>query len=289
MKKNIRIIMLTISIVVLMISNIANAQDGAILFKDCAACHSIGGGRMVGPDLKGVTKRRTKAWLTQFIQSSTKLIQSGDPDAVAIFKEFNNSPMKDYPLTQEQIDELLDYISGGKFSGNEKIDPKKLAEQKLADSVLKGEKHNDILRGETLFNGEKRFANRGASCAVCHNVTYFNISNGGKLAKDLTNAFKRLNGYAGIKGVIGNPPYPSMLETYKNNPLTEVEIALLQLYLKSANNQNQNGPKKSMDFLLIIGSVLTVFIGVAICYLWRKRRRQSVNYAILKRQKKHSK
>ena len=29
----------------------------------CAACHTIGGGKLVGPDLKEVTTRRDDAWL----------------------------------------------------------------------------------------------------------------------------------------------------------------------------------------------------------------------------------
>ena len=40
----------------------------------CGACHSIGGGRGVGPDLKDVTARRDRDWLIQFIVSPEQLI-----------------------------------------------------------------------------------------------------------------------------------------------------------------------------------------------------------------------
>jgi mono/diheme cytochrome c family protein len=43
----------------------ANAQQDAETFykQNCAACHTIGGGKLLGPDLKGVTKARsTNGW-----------------------------------------------------------------------------------------------------------------------------------------------------------------------------------------------------------------------------------
>lgn len=268
--------------------NVAIAQDGALLFKqNCSACHSIGGGKLVGPDLKGITKKRTKEWLTKFIISSTNLIKSGDLDAIAIYKEYNNSPMKDFPLTQEEISKILDYIGAGK-SGNEKLDPKKLAEQHFADSILKGENIKDILIGKDLFYGQRRFENAGASCASCHNASYSGKEQGGKLAKDLTNAFKRLGGYAGIKGILSNPPYPSMTETYKNNTLTEPEMAYLQLFFKSSDMKNKNGPQKSCNIMIIIGSILTIIFAIVISFLWRKRKKQNVNATIYKRQRKYS-
>ena len=43
---------------------ISAQSDGAAIFKaNCTACHMIGGGRLVGPDLQGITEKRTKDWL----------------------------------------------------------------------------------------------------------------------------------------------------------------------------------------------------------------------------------
>jgi cytochrome c2 len=268
--------------------NLVFAQDGALLFKQkCASCHSIGSGKLVGPDLKNVTKKRDKVWLTKFIQSSSSLIKSGDPEAVAVFKEFNNSPMNDFPLTQDEITKILEFIGAGKVE-SEKIDPKKIAEQQFADSILKADNFKDLMIGKDLFYGQKRFKNGGTSCASCHNACYNGDEQGGKLAKDLTNAFKRLGGYAGIKGILNSPPYPSMTETYKVKSLTEPEMAYLLLFLKSTDTKNNNGPMKLFDIMIIIGSILSVFVAIMIIILWRNRKKQSVNASIYKRQTKYS-
>ena len=48
-------------------SEITWAQDTAAFFKqNCTSCHTIGGGRLTGPDLKDVTTRKDRAWFVQF-------------------------------------------------------------------------------------------------------------------------------------------------------------------------------------------------------------------------------
>jgi len=46
-------------------------ESGKDIFqKSCAACHSIGGGRLLGPDLAGVNESRPQDWLIKYIKSS---------------------------------------------------------------------------------------------------------------------------------------------------------------------------------------------------------------------------
>src|SRR6476661_7814509 len=60
----------------------ASAFDAKKVFNSrCTACHTFGKGVKVGPDLKGVTARRQRPWLQQFIRGSSKVIASGDPTA----------------------------------------------------------------------------------------------------------------------------------------------------------------------------------------------------------------
>lgn len=87
------------------------AQDGATTFKTvCAACHTVGKGKLVGPDLAGVTERRSEAWLLKFIKSSQSLIKSGDKTADSLFQAYNQVMMPDQPLDDAKIKEVLAYI-----------------------------------------------------------------------------------------------------------------------------------------------------------------------------------
>jgi len=75
----------------------------------CLACHSIGQGKKLGPDLAGVTTRRTDAWLTRWLTSPTKMLKT-DPQAKAMLKEFNNLPMPDQGLSKDEVARTIAYF-----------------------------------------------------------------------------------------------------------------------------------------------------------------------------------
>lgn len=81
------------------------------LFVSCARCHTIGKGKLVGPDLAGVSSRRSEAWLSQFIQSSDSMIASGDTEAKRLFEEHAKTPMPTHDYSTEEIKSLINYIS----------------------------------------------------------------------------------------------------------------------------------------------------------------------------------
>ncbi len=87
-------------------------------FQQCKACHTIGGGKLIGPDLKGVSDRYEEEWLIKFIQNSTAMIQAGDERAVKTFEEHNKIPMPPHALTDDQVRGILLYIeAGGQLPG----------------------------------------------------------------------------------------------------------------------------------------------------------------------------
>ncbi len=55
-------------------------KKGEALFaaKGCVACHKIGGGKLVGPDLKGVTARRDEKWLKSMILRPDVMVKEDD-------------------------------------------------------------------------------------------------------------------------------------------------------------------------------------------------------------------
>jgi nitrite reductase (NO-forming) len=75
----------------------------------CFACHSMGHGKKLGPDLAGVTKKRSADWLTRWLKSPEKMLQT-DADAKALLKEYNNIPMPNQNLTDAEVRQYLKYF-----------------------------------------------------------------------------------------------------------------------------------------------------------------------------------
>lgn len=105
--------LLTLAISFLLTAQLASADvaEGEKLYQaNCTACHAINE-KVVGPALKDVHKRREAKWLVKWIKNSQALIKTGDPVAVKIYKEYNESVMTSFEsLTDAQITSIVDYI-----------------------------------------------------------------------------------------------------------------------------------------------------------------------------------
>ena len=84
-------------------------QGKAAFESKCLACHSVGQGKKLGPDLAGVTKRRDDAWLTRWLKAPEKMLET-DPQAQAMLKEYNNLPMPNQQLSDPEIRQYLLYF-----------------------------------------------------------------------------------------------------------------------------------------------------------------------------------
>lgn len=76
----------------------------------CAACHTIGHGDKIGPDLLGVTTVRERAWLERFISTPDKVIAEKDPIATALYKKYNGVNMPNLRLTDVELKNLIDFL-----------------------------------------------------------------------------------------------------------------------------------------------------------------------------------
>ena len=90
----------------------ADVQAGKNLFNaNCAACHKLDK-KAVGPALSGVTEKYDKDWLYKWIRNGSQMIKDGDPQAIAIWEEYNRAVMTNYPqFSDEQIDNILAYTN----------------------------------------------------------------------------------------------------------------------------------------------------------------------------------
>ena len=78
--------------------------------KGCVACHTIGKGKHLGPDLKDVGSRRSADWLQRWLKSP-QLMAATDPDAKALLREYQLI-MPEPELSAAEVEALAGFLSG---------------------------------------------------------------------------------------------------------------------------------------------------------------------------------
>ena len=73
----------------------------------CVACHAFGRDG-AGPDLSGVTDRRTAPWLARMIMSPQEMVAQ-DPVAKEVADRFP-APMSPTNITPEQVEAIIAYL-----------------------------------------------------------------------------------------------------------------------------------------------------------------------------------
>src|SRR5436309_9406182 len=88
-----------------------NFNTGQYLFgRDCIACHTIGHGDGVGPDLLGVPHSRNRQWLLHMIQKPDELLDGKDPVAMALLKKYSGIRMPNILISDVDANYILSYI-----------------------------------------------------------------------------------------------------------------------------------------------------------------------------------
>ena len=84
---------------------------GQYLFESrCIACHTVGKGDRVGPDLLNVTTLRDRAWLARYLSAPEKVLAEGDPVARQLFARYRSVRMPNLSLSEEDVNAILPYI-----------------------------------------------------------------------------------------------------------------------------------------------------------------------------------
>jgi mono/diheme cytochrome c family protein len=284
-KTNLTLIACAFTIIYFSESSYAQYQGETIFNKTCIACHTIGSGRLVGPDLKDITDRRSEEWIISFVKSSQDMIKSGDPDAVAIFNEYNKLVMLDQNLTDDQIKDVMIYIKQ-QSSGSGQTTALTEEVKSSSGMVIEDAGENEITYGRKLFLGEERLKNGGAACISCHNVTGENLIAGGLLAMDLSNTYSRLNA-PGVYSIMFSSPFAVMNAAYNNNKITKDEAFYLIAFLKQADYMSPlQEPVEYQSSFILMGLIGTVILFGLYGGMWWNRKRKPVNDKIFKRQLK---
>lgn len=275
----------SISLCFMLFTDGVSAQNGEAIFKqNCGVCHKVGGGRMVWPDLMGVTTKRSEEWLLKWTKSSQEFIKSGDADAKAIFDEFGGIVMPDQAhLPDADIKSIYAFIAGRSTPEPASASADTTKKEALPDASANATPEQ-IETGKNIFIGSYALANGGPACISCHNVNYNGVMPGGLLAKDLTASYSRLGGDAGLQGILGAPPFPAMTQSYKEKPLTETEIAALIAFLNKIDKDKPNQLVSTTNPLLYGGVLGLGGILIMIFILWYSRKRFTVKKDIYNRQ-----
>lgn len=282
---------LLFSALILFPFNIKAQQDGELLFKSvCAVCHTINGGRLIGPDLANVHLRRNKEWILKFISSSQTMVKNGDADAVAIFNEYNQVQMPDAPYSEAEIKTILDFIISQSPAIAVNTEEPSAEDENTAVVVeeigrsVDEATEEEINLGRDLYTGKTRLSSGGASCISCHNVTNDKIIGGGLLAKDLTSVYTRMN-EAGIKAIVSNPPFPVMKEAYSGGVVTDDEAYLITAFLKDADQEQYGQHPRNYQHRFLATGIGGLFgLLMIFSFIWWRRRQRAVGHDIFKRQ-----
>jgi protein SCO1 len=91
--------------------SVSGVSRGEYLFRTrCAACHTIGGGEGLGPDVAHVSSRRTRGWLVRWIKEPDKMLRERDPTALGQLERYRGLAMPNLGLNDVDANALIAFI-----------------------------------------------------------------------------------------------------------------------------------------------------------------------------------
>lgn len=242
-----------------------DAQQGAQLFSQyCQACHTIGKGDVIGPDLQGVTQRRDQAWLVSFITQPDQMLASGDAIAAGLLKQYS-VPMPNLGVSELQALDILAYLENPGGAPAPAV-------------ILPAGGQPEI--GKALFIGQTALANGGTPCVACHSTSGIGFAGGGALGPDLTNVFTRL-GDVGLSSSLATLPFPTMQGIFATRLLTPEEQAHLFAYFQQTDQQKVVTSQANSIALWVAGIIGALVLFAGMLVFW-PRQRESISSRLRK-------
>lgn len=167
----------------------------------CAGCHTLGGGKLTGPDLVGVG-----AWPVADLKGAIQRMQ----------KHVG-------PLSDADVQQLVDLLR------DPQVRPRlKSEEARVAQSFAAKMEPPSAFQGKALFLGEKPLRNGGAPCLACHQAE----GGGGSLGPNLGGVRARM-GEVALASAIEKSGFKVMEPAYRLHPVARQEALDLARYLSS--------------------------------------------------------
>lgn len=243
-------------------------EEGQRIFQEkCVGCHTIGKGKLVGPDLQGVTQKQDRAWLTQWISAPDKMLAAKDPIAMQLFAEYNSIAMPNTGVTDAQVASLIAYLETQTASSAPQ--PQQQTQPQQQPQPAPAAPIGDPTAGKALFTGVQRLQNSGPPCMGCHSVGGIGALGGGALGPDLTPSFNKYGGDAGLTSFLNSVPTVTMNAVWVRQPLTPQEQANLVAFLKQVSvTERQIDAVGQLAGLAVVGMIVLLLIAQL---YWRKR------------------
>lgn len=246
--------------------SLAIAQDTPDYYRaNCMNCHTIGGGRLTGPDLKDLGKRKDAKWLIQFMQDPRAMVERGDAYAAKLVEETPGGAIMPTPpgMTKYRAEQILKLIE---------------AESKLEKSQFQGVRISnqpfteaDRVAGREIFIGGRQLENGGSACIACHSMHDLTALGGGRLGPDLTRIYERLNGRNALSAWLTAPATETMQPIFKKHPLKAEEVHALAAYFEDAAKHNEADASVVQISFLLSGLVLAAAAIFLFDVIWKSR------------------
>jgi mono/diheme cytochrome c family protein len=258
-------IVATLFVLITGASAIGLAQDTPDYYRaNCMNCHTIGGGRLTGPDLKDVGKRKDAEWLISFMQNPKAVVDSGDAYAAKITEASRGVVMPTPPgMTRYRAEQILKLIEAESQLEKSKFQGIKISNKPFTDA--------DRAAGHDIFTGARKLKKGGAACNACHSMHDLSALGGGHLGPDLTKVYERLKGRKSLSAWLMAPATETMQPIFKNRPLQAEEIHVLAAYFEDAARHSEADASVDRMAFLLLGlglATATIFLFDSI---WKKR------------------
>ncbi len=255
------------------IADDASAKAGEQIFQSkCAACHTIGKGQLVGPDLA-----KNKSWTESNLESGIKSMQK----TVGPLSDLEISNLRDFLLNPDAL--LASQAQDGNSSSpaaknasgknensqnseisqnsanSQKESPDSNEDKNLPQEIMSG----SVIAGAELFDGRRAFEKGGMSCIACHSAD----GSGNTMGPDLKHVAGKMNKSALIMSC-QNTPFKVMKAAYAAHPVSKQEALDLVAYFESIDKEAS--PKKSVS-VMTYGTVGSALIIGLIAFALRNR------------------